>query len=847
MKKVIIGLSFLICASGIFFGAGTANVSSLSINAEPTPTTVTLTANDFDLRLPESYAQYLPLSNVGGVAIHDGYIAVANGDTIYVYNGNEYLAYNHEAAVVQLQMNDESILYFLDENGNLHTMDCKQPKLTAEKEGTSCSAFTLAGDILYYAMSVTGKTNIYMEGYSSRPIDTLTSPVTNVPAMAYANGELYYTDGQRLKNTSGKNYALGSDVYNLTVRGDRAYYTDKNGFYVYDMASETVRHSIVESNIQYTAIGADGNYLYIAGVMGRKTKICRYDATKEVFDDYEIGTSSTAKNRLVSAKTSIVIGNYLITADENRVSIYDFVTEEFKSFSCSITPTYVASNGNSLLIANYSSVYIYDFDGKMMADSISDFSGNIIGITAAKGCDYLLATRYNSYYRIDANTFKIVESHSKNNISTISTVLPNAMCGDIYGNVYVNYDGNIVYKYTEAQFLSTSLGEAYYTFPSFATATLKNIAVDFNGKLYGLFGNTLCVNDGTRYVLNETGRLFRSSAILRGFAFGYEYGTIYFLYDDYILSTDAIPLPYLKNIPAGDVYKTVFEKDNTGGVIDVVALEKSAVLLHFTPENLKEDDALFPYDTYSLAGEAENALVLGETNVFETEYYVVSVFDAKTRKYTAGLVRKNACTELDDATYASDPIGFQSGLGYVTNDVLLYKYPYMTKTLSETKLSKNSVVQVLKELSLGDKLIDYDYYYVSYTNGNEVIYGYVPKNFIRNFSNDPAQNESVYHKTLLSKTDVVVTAQNNVTLTLKADKKYFVTAYYSDGEPTDVVRISYEENGITYYATVSTEDFEESSLIPLRYYIVILLVVLDFLIVVNYLIFRKTGKNKSTR
>ena len=833
MKKFLLSLLSFICISGVLLGSAGAirAVNAEAAQNEP----VTLTKNELELMLPGSYEQYLHMNTVDGLAVRGNYVAVADGNIIYIYNGTQYRVYTHTAKVVQLEMTEEFLLYFLDQNGYMHTLDCTKEDLVALAQGFSCSAFTLADDTMYYAMSVTGTTNIYDKNRPTQPIETLSAAVTTVPSMTYQDGILYYTDGQYLnvRKEEKELHALSSDVYNITVNGDLLYYTDKQALYSYDLKAGKVQTVYQSEGLEYTALCADGNFLYVAAQTDTSAKICRFDMKSKQFTDYEIATSSSSSNRLLSATQSIVSDNYLITADQNRISLYNLLTQSYFVFRCAFTPDYLASDGKSILIANTSTVHVYGFDGTPMIDApIADFNGALMGVACAKDGDYLLITRNISCYRIDATDFEVNTEIAKD-IST--TVL--SMCGDIYGNVYVEYSDNTVYKYTEEEFLSTGGGVLYYTFP---TAT-QNLSVDFDGNVYGLSGNTLYCSDGSRYIVDASDCLFNANADLQDYAFGYEYGTVYFIYDNYILSTQAVDLPNLNNLETGNSYQDIFESADTDEIVPVVTLKENALLLHFSLEELTQSSTVFPYQTYTRTAEV-NAVVLSETEIHGLQYYAVTVFNPSNRKYTAGLVRKDACTALTENDYASTPKDFENGVGYLTNNVLLYKYPYLTQALHITELDKNAVVYVLKEFTLGNDLVDYDYYFISYavSEGN-VQYGYVPKSFIRNFEGGTQPPSIIYYKKLLSERDITATSDTNVVFTFKAGTEYDIIAYAAqdDSEQSDTLLISYTLNGVTYYASVNADELVESSPSSLRYFLILLLLILDLIIIINYVIFRR--------
>lgn len=842
MKRFFSGVLTILCAGAFIAGAGASAIdaqkratASAAQDTSAAGTAQTLDKASLELLVPSTYEQYLSLVSADGISLRDGYIAVADGKNVYVYNGAEYTLYTHTGDVVQLEWGEGHLLYFLDENGTLSTMDCTADEPVAEAYGLSCSSFTLADDTIYYAMSVTGTTNIYDARDRDNPIKKLVSPVTTVPCMVYENGLLYYTDGQYF-NIFNPGTAetqttkdLQTDIYDIAVSGNTLYYTDMNALYLYDIAAEKLQKTYDADDTAYGALCPSGNYMYVTGVTDKGAKICRFDTASGNFTDYEIGAASTSDNRLLSARQSIVAGEYLVTADENRLQLYNYTDGTFRSFPCAFTPAFLASDGNTILVANTSTVCVYDFDGKPVREALAGFNGNIAGVAAARDGDYFIVTENLSFYRMDADDFTRSPASTKPNSSRAK-----ALTADIYGNLYVLFDDNAVYRYTPSEFMDNrAAGTLAHTF----SAPTSDIAVDFDGNIYGLSGNALSRDDGAGYTIDNTECVFQSDATLKDFAFGYESGTVYFLYDDYILTTEAVDLPHLGALETGNAYETIYEeRAGADDVAAVVTLGENAVLLRFELNELTEDAEYFPYLGYAREQTGTNALVLGKTDIHGLAYYIVSVFDPTTRTYTTGLVLQSACTAIDQEEYTSVPDRFTDGVGYVTNNVSLYKYPYLTGNLKLTALEKNTLVTVIRELSLGDAL-DYDYYFVSWSDGTQTLYGYVPKNFVRDFRGTVEENASVYYKTLHSDKDIVATSADNRQITLEAGKDYAVAAYTTEDEGKMLV--AYEQGGVTYYATVDADSFREGSPDALRYFLVVLLLILDVILVVNYIVFKK--------
>lgn len=812
-----------------------------------------LGSEDLSLLMPSSYEQFLPMDSVSGISVSDGYIAVADGSSIYVYDGTEYRTFEHSVSVGQLEFDENHVLYFVDSNEDLFTLDCTQESPEETATGETCGAFALSDEGLYFSRSTQNGTNIYLGSTSNTIDDKLSSGI--VPAMTYADGVLYYMDGYTLctydysAGYGATLFKLDTYAYNIAVLGTTLYVTDsgKTCFYTMDISSngtETTYYGDSDS-CAYSAICLDGEDLYVTSVVeSDHTKIQRFDTAECAFTDYEISSSSLSDNRLYSADRSIVTDEYLIIGDAGmtggtgRLLLYNLETGEYLSFSVDVIPSVIASNGESILVSNGGELYAYDFEGTPLSGMINGYSGNIVGIGCAEDGDYLFINANNLCYAVDAESFTI--SGGSDWAKTMSTTAV-SLAADIYGNIYVEYGSGAVQKYTPSEFQSTSSGTAVCSF----SPAVSNISVDFDGNVYGLNGNTLYCSDGNSYDVDSEGALYGADATLVDFAFGYEHGTVYFAYENYVLSTESVDVPNLNNLDTGDAYQIIFEQTgNVGsGLVSVITFNENAVFIHFTLDELTEDAEVFPYEGYSRISDV-NALVLGELEIHGLDYYIVSIYDSSSHSYTAGLALQEVCTLMDESLYTSTPDNFDDGAGYITNDVSLYKYPYLTSALAVTSLPKNTVVTVITEISLSDS-IDYDYYYVSWTDDDgDTLYGYVPKSFVRDFSALTEQNEAVYYKTLTPDEDITLKSSAGTSYTLSAGTEYTVLVYYSDDGSA---MIALTVDNIRYYAVVDASLFETDTYSALRYFIAVLLILADIAIIVNYSAYRAYQRENERR
>ena len=89
---------------------------------------------------------------------------------------------------------------------------------------------------------------------------------------------------------------------------------------------------------------------------------------------------------------------------------------------------------------------------------------------------------------------------------------------------------------------------------------------------------------------------------------------------------------------------------------------------------------------------------------------------------------------------------------FVTSEVSLYKFPYLTDLLTVTTLPRGASVTVLGEI----RQLDHEYYHVQYTDeqGNTHS-GYIPKAFTNTFSGLPMPSHDYQAGVSESDTDAV--------------------------------------------------------------------------------------------
>lgn len=692
-----------------------------------------------ELILPSSYEQYLPLSEPSDVSVTENYTAIADGSRIYVYDrrAGEYRCYEHTAnedesnnKITKLQFSETGELYFLDVSLFLYSLD--PVTLESEKTSLTCNTFTIFSDTVYFT-NVSQILRTTLDKLDSSTAESVVSDVTSKAALAQDNGVLYYTDaGKYLRKIDSTNDTLigqltsAETVVSLAVYSGILYYTDTaKTLYVYDL---TTNEQLNSFDGGYSALSVSDGYIYAVN----NDSVRQYSPSDAAFTDFEICASSSSQNRLSGASDTILVGDKLLFADNgnNRISSYDTKTGERRVFPTEIQTDFLASDGTTVLAASATEAVLYDFDSGEKTATFDGFNSNLAGVAAV----------YGKYYFItDNNYFYCAEQNSEGIWTLNSTPKPSAshtarlLAADVYGALYVAYSDGSVYRFEEDEFMAPAeVGEKTATVPVQA----EKIAVDYEETVCALYKNELyvCADAQKKYSLSKTAVYGQTAETkVLSFTFGIETGDVYLLYEgDFVLSTRDIPLPTVRTIEVGDADEDIFSEQSAE--FSLVKTAENSLMVTFDIEALSGAE-YFPYLDYSRETESHTALKLGETD----KYNLIAVFDETEKTYSAALILKRYCEEIPESEYLMPAEGFTDGIGYLTNSVKLYKYPYLTSLLTVTELEKNTAVTVLGKIDT----LDYRYYYVSYTDTDGTVRtGYVPQGYVTNFDGAPPDSQN---------------------------------------------------------------------------------------------------------
>lgn len=683
------------------------------------------------------------MTSPADVAVSDGYIAIADGTTLFVFDRdrNTWQEYTHTDTVTKLQFGSRDELYFLDSQMHLHLFNVKT-FATPISTGVVCNTFSIHGNNAYYVNISAGMaSSIYRAPLRAltEKEELHTANLLYASAISYWNSEVYYTDtaGNLHKLTpAGTSYVVSRNlplgVISMTIsEGVLCCATQTGGFYAYNILelSESPNdcQPIASYEGNYSDVATNGNDVYL--VAG--DKIEKFSLIDKKFSPYSISAASNAPHRFDGASEMTLAGNKLFISDDNndRISVYDTVTNTFKtSISCELDSPFVTSDGENLLVATSSQAILYSLEESTYGQAIftlptDKISGNVVGATAV----------YGSYYLVTDTNYCYLLTKGEEGYSYTET-LRNAhfaemLTSDVNGALYLLNNGS-VYRYTEENFLTQA--EEGIKICEGVPADTKKLSVDYGGNLYALTDTTLY-----KYVPQPQGlyTLYSATAFdkelvygasneVSSFAFGIEENKAYILYkDNYLTVTDGLALPTVKTIATGDVAQGIY--GDTANFTVVQTLPNSFIV-QVDGEKLQEA-ATFPYLCSYRSEQPITALKIGETG----NYALLTYRENASSAYKTILVEKNRQVELNDdykITYETQKTG------YLTNLSKTYKFPSVgLPTLGE--IEKNAQVAIVGELNG----LDCEYYTVAYGETT----AYIPKSHVLFFDGTPPTTETV--------------------------------------------------------------------------------------------------------
>jgi hypothetical protein len=213
-----------------------------------------------------------------------------------------------------------------------------------------------------------------------------------------------------------------------------------------------------------------------------------------------------------------------------------------------------------------------------------------------------------------------------------------------------------------------------------------------------------------------------------------EENVAYILCDgNYLLQTQALSLPTVKSIATNGIEQEIFSQNSAE--FCVVKTDERAFTVRFDLTAL-ENAELFPYLSYERQAQPLTALQLGVSG----DYCLLAVYNSTEQAYTTYLTLREFCSPLPTDTYQITYQESEQITGYLTNEIPLYKFPYLTQLLIADELSRGVKITLLGEINE----LDHEYYQVSYqTESGEIKTGFIPKAYVTPFDGTPPKVEII--------------------------------------------------------------------------------------------------------
>lgn len=871
MKNKILIVTMIACMALAAFGGAAAFAA-----------TGTRASAGMSLLLPSSYEQYMELNDPSDFTMNDDYIAIADGSNIYLYakeGGTAYAHFNAGADVSSLQFyetNGTTYLYFVATQltgTTIRYVACGQDGFgeAADAEVAGSSSFAIypsdIGTYFYYVVAPSSIVRAPMDGTSvlldrAESVRTGSNNVA-MPSFDIYGSALYYSWNTDICAADGTVvWTAASTVASFAVTETGCFYVSNNDHALYraaDAEQSAPTKPLAEGSID--SVSAYDGTLYVT----TENKVRGFDPASGNYNGYEISRYSDSENRLGANASDIsVYDNKVVVADtgNGRAVVYDAGTRRYSAVQTAAAPLLVCAGEEVFAAADEYNVYIYSYDGDLL--DTEAIGARIYDIAYSFGSFYVVSETSQRRGTIvpDGSAYAYQSADG----TTTDTYL--SVTTDISGYIYLLDTNGSVYAYADELAFLTGSGERLPA--DFAGA--KQIVSDFAGNITCMTdrGEMLRYNKPTSTSEGSTdhmdaidlnGLVGGADAHAVAFAFGFQSGTVYFLSDGFIASTDALAVEALDSLSAAGLYDAVYTRLPDSGFASgrLARVNEGAVTVQLDLASLA-DMATLNCSDYSREAEERIGVVLTQTN-----YGAIVVFYSDesdgihvTRKYDVRLVLDSDPNDgvgnlelLSDAATLHEPRteeGTPFSVGYTTNDVGLYKYPLMGMTDGDNlfgklaTLEKSTAVTVLDELYFesDETVLDAEsYYFVLVENESGALaYGFVPSDYILSYRTDGAQESTYTMRSLRRGSSITLyRATGNGSLTLENEEQ---VRAYGEADENGMIFVSYtDESGIIYEGLI-----EESLLYRANEYIVYVLIFVPIVTIallasVGYLIFRK--------
>lgn len=812
------------------------------------------------LFLPTSYEQYLDLKSPSDFAVNDDYIAIADGNKIYLYDKSaetqNYLVFSHTSNVSSLNFYkhaDKTYLYFaIDIAGDnpIQYIDCtatdfaeQTPQQTAIN---SCSSFIIYGDQVCFANASNSVYLTRMDGLdivNPTSDDAIDSSQTATSFAVY-DQNIYFAKGNTIyiaDTTPGSYLTTKYSISSFAIIDGTCYFVSNDNF-VYKHGTEDEICS--SSLLKY--FGNGNPYLII------DKSVCEYSVTSG-FTGYEIGKYSKSETRLgANASDLSVYNEKLLIADteNNRVVSYNKNasgvygrnkaiatktenTDSAKTFS----PELVCAGETSFLASDGSSLCLYSYDGEVLAYFASEqFSGKILDCTYSFGTYYFVTIG-------NSNACALSESDRILHKKTL-TIAPTSISSDIFGNLYV-YSAETVYRFTAQEFTENGSGTLLFTH---AGSGDIQIATDFCGNIYLADGTTI-------YRYEYENKIYTQKAVFTAdtlgdfvynestdlpvlsFAFGFENGDAFILSDGFIVKTDALSVRSLTELDAEGVYGNVFSSPAQSSKAKLLTAKAGAVTVGLDLSELSDGVQYLPYHGYERLQSEKTGVVLAETD----DGTIVAFYDQTDRSYSFALVLSGSPAEVIDTGVQTSA----SGTMYTVSEIGLYKYPLMLISAGEDganrfesiRVGRSHTVKLLAKIS--HDALDTEYYFVSVTEGGTEYFGFLPVGYLSDYNSAGAHNPTEFRYARIDKGEScvlknTVTGEENI-----FENREKLKVFDKRKDENGNVYVIYEGDEGTYTGYVDPDILYEATPAVLVTLVIVTIAAAAIIVSVCYLLLRK--------
>lgn len=834
-KNIKIGLAVGIAA--VLSCAGGA--ASLAVQAAE------LTQSSASLFLPTSYEQYLELEEPSVAAFSEGYFAIADGDTLYIYD-REAESYSETAlpdgeSVTQLGFAGDRLFVSTRSASNyFYEFDFSERKLV--KLSINFSTFCINGNTLYTANVGGQQTTIASYSIEDLGTEKDLSP-TNLgtlknnatPSMTFLDGTLYCVFGYVVYYQNDKDqfddntcFFLSKNAPDVTqVRSVCAvegyfYYTSKDGLYRTDIASNS---ELIVQGEGFSALTAYDDKLYV--IQGSSIKELALTEGGAEFTGYEIASASSSVNRLDGAVDTARAGNLLVTADagNKRVTVYDFSTGKYSKIGGGedFSPTHVATDGTMIAAVSENTIYTCTYS----AETEMQFTAADESVTSTI---HGIACVYGAVYYVTGNAYGKLGGDEVFHDGYGS---PAALTADVYGDLFVVYGSSReVVRFTEKEFCDAEAEGEKLGYP--LPEGFKSLRADFKGNLYYLVGDALKRNYGEE-IASVRGSDYvytMSEDAPSAFALGYEDDEVYFLFGEYIVGTarGALDIPTLGEIDAEGVGEEIFAPHGKENLF--VDIPAGTVGFRTSLGALREEEPeYFPYEFYFRTSEDARGVLLAEKNGFAL--VVLYEIGENDRKFTAALF--HIAPETDGLIVQEEAYWTEKGSTmYLTSEVSAYFFPCLSSALADSTIPRGAKVTVVGTVHAPEQ---HDYALVEYeTPARARARGYVPVGCLTDVDpNFTAEDKYLFGS--LKKSDAeegyAFVSDDGGVIHLHGGERVRLE---DNGDGTYTARYT-AEDGKTYSAVVAKGNIDWGESDALRISLIVILSVVAVLIVALYVWF----------